>query len=156
MTLFEICAEIQALIDPETGEVLDCEKLTEANIALETKKENIALYIKNLLAEANAIKEQKDILAEREQIKRNQADRLREYLSSFLNGEKFETAKVSVSFRKSTVCEIDNETEFMSLYPAYAKPQPPKLNKSDVKDALKAGTELKGARLLEKLNLQIK
>lgn len=156
MNLYEINSEICNLVDTETGEVMDFEKFSELNIALEEKKENIALFVKNLKAEAGAIDEEIKNLTERKNTKTAQAERLSKYLSNFLNGERFETAKVSCSFRKSTVCEIDNEAEFMSLYPAYAKPQPPKLNKSGVKDALKDGTELKGARLLEKLNLQIK
>lgn len=156
MNLYEINAEIRALIDEETGEVLDYEKFVEANLSLEEKKENIALYIKNLTAEASAIKEEKDRLAERETAKRNRADKLKDYLCNFLGGEKFETAKVTCSFRKSVVCEIENEAEFLSCHPEFAKPQPAKLSLSDVKDALKNGEVIVGASLIEKMNLQIK
>ena len=113
MNLYEINAEIQNLINPETGEVLDYDKLVEMNIALETKKENIALFIKNLLSDADEIEKEKKILAEREELKRNQANRLKEYLQTFLNGEKFETAKVSCYFRKSTVCTVNDEASFI-------------------------------------------
>mgnify|MGYP000869660865 CR=1 FL=1 len=41
MNLYQINAEILSLIDEETGEVMDFEKFSELNIALEEKYENI-------------------------------------------------------------------------------------------------------------------
>lgn len=156
MNLYEITDEIRNLIDEETGEVADIDKLIEMNLSLEVKKENVALYIKNLLSDADEIKIEIESLKERETRKRNQADKFKDYLSVFLNGEKFETSKVLCSFRKSSVCEIENETEFLKKYPQFGKPQPPKLSKADVKDALKNGEKFNGAALIEKNNLQIK
>lgn len=155
MNLYEINNEIQNLINPETGEVSDYDKLVEMNLALETKKENIALYIKNLTAEADAIKTEVDSLTEREKAKRTHIEKLTEYLSRFLEGQKFETARVKCCYRKSTVCEIDDESVLMIKYPLYAKPQPPKIAKAEIKTALKNGIEIDGARLVDKLNLQI-
>lgn len=156
MNLYEINSEICNLVDTETGEVMDFEKFSELNIALEEKIENIALFVKNLKAEAGAIDEEIKNLTERKNTKTAQAERLSKYLSNFLNGERFETAKVSCSFRKSTVCEVANEGEFLRKYPEFAKPQPPKLNKSDVKTALKNGTKLTGAVLIDKQNLVVR
>lgn len=156
MNLYQINAEILSLIDEETGEVKDFDKFSEMHLALDEKKENVALYIKNLKAEVDAIGNEIDSLTERKNTKKEQAERLSEYLSNFLNGERFETAKVSCSFRKSTVCEVANESEFLTKYPEFAKPQPPKLNKSDVKTALKNGTKLTGAVLIDKQNLVVR
>lgn len=156
MNLYEINAEIMALIDRDTGEVLDFDRLSEMALALETKKENVALYIKNLTAEADAIKAEKDSLAEREKVKRAQVDRLSDYLSRFLDGNPYESAKVKCTFRKSISCVVDDEADFMKKYPKFKKPQPPKIALQDIKDALKSGTKLKGAALIEKYNLQIK
>lgn len=50
MTLYEINQTILSLIDEETGEILDEDQLERLNIAKEEKRENIALYIKNLRA----------------------------------------------------------------------------------------------------------
>lgn len=156
MTLYEISAEFVALIDPETGEVADFERLAEMSEAMEQKKENVALYIKNLAAEADAIKAEKDSLAEREKVKRAQIDRLSDYLSRFLSGEAYETAKVKCTFRKSTVCIVEDEVAFLKRYPKFKKPQPPKLSLQDIKDALKTGAKLKGASLVDKYNLQVR
>jgi predicted aconitase len=155
MTLYEISAEYMALIDPDTGEVADFERLAEMSAAMEQKKENVALYIKNLTAEADALKTEKDALAEREKVKRAQVDRLSDYLSRFLAGEAYETAKVKCSFRKSTVCMVEDEVAFLKRYPKYKKIQT-KLSLQDVKDALKTGVTLKGASLVDKYNLQVR
>lgn len=155
MTLYEISAEYMALIDPETGEVADFERLAEMSEAMEQKKENVALYIKNLTAEADALKTEKDALAEREKVKRAQVDRLSDYLSRFLAGEAYETAKVKCSFRKSTVCMVEDEVAFLKRYPKYKKIQT-KLSLQEVKDALKTGAKLKGACLVDKYNLQVR
>ncbi len=156
MNLYEINSEICNLVDTETGEVMDFEKFSELNIALEEKKENIALFVKNLKAEAGAIDEEIKNLTERKNTKTAQAERLSEYLSNFLNGERFETAKVSCSFRKSTRCEVEDEADFLKNYPSFGKPQPPKLDKAELKNALKGGKHYAGAALIDKYNLQIK
>ena len=77
MNLYEIDEEIRVLldqgfnelcIDPETGEILE-EKAQELLNGLQEQKtakvENIALYIKNMNSEADAIKREEQRLAER-------------------------------------------------------------------------------------------
>lgn len=56
MNLYEIDAAIMACIDEETGEITDPAKLDELDMTRDQKIENIALYIKDLRAEASAIK----------------------------------------------------------------------------------------------------
>jgi hypothetical protein len=154
MKLYEIDSEIESLID-ENGEVADYERLVELNLAKEQKQENIALYIKNLTVEADAIKEEIATLRQREQTKRNQAERLKNYLSSFLENTPFETPKVSVSFRKSTVCDVIDETLFLQQYPEYAKVKT-SVSIADVKKSLQQGDVLEGAALIEKSNISVK
>lgn len=62
MTLYEIEAQIlecASEVDEETGEILDIEKLEALEIEKEKKQENIALWIKNLRAEKEAVKSEK-------------------------------------------------------------------------------------------------
>ena len=56
MNLYEINAEIMACVDEETGEIIDTVKLDQLQMVFGEKVEGIALYIKNLAAEAAAIK----------------------------------------------------------------------------------------------------
>lgn len=64
-SLYEINQEILNCVDMETGEIIDMDKLGELQLAFDVKVENIALWIKNLLSDAEAIKAEKLKLAER-------------------------------------------------------------------------------------------
>ena len=65
MKLYEIDQAIESLIDQDTGEVSDFDVFMDLQMAREAKIENVALLIKNLTAEAEAIKAEKNALAER-------------------------------------------------------------------------------------------
>ena len=89
MNLYEINAEIMACVDEETGEIIDTAKLDQLRMTFGEKVEGIALYIKNLAAEAAAIKAEKDKLGERQRICENKVASLKNYLQANLCGEKF-------------------------------------------------------------------
>lgn len=150
--LYEIDAQIMACVDFETGEIIDEEKLQALQLEFNQKVEGIALWIKNLLAEAKMIKEEKDNLAARQKSCENKAESLKRYLSSALDGEKFMTAKVSISYRKSESVEIEDVSLLGDDYLKF-KPEP---DKTKIKEALKNGVELQGATLVKKNNIQIK
>jgi hypothetical protein len=157
MTIYEIDQALLSLIDPDTGEIGDYGMFCELQMAKESKIENLALLIKNSRAEADAIKAEKDNLADREKSLRNKIERLRNYLSEILQGEKFSSPKVAISYRKSTAVEIADEAEFISRGPKeYLIPQPPKIDKKAISASLKAGKEIPGASLVERNNIQIK
>lgn len=153
MTLYEINDQITACVDMETGEILDQEALQALELAFDEKVEGIALWIKNLLAEAKAIKEEKDNLAARQKACENKAESLKNYLAFVLCGEKFKTPKVSISFRKSESVQVDDMTKLDNDYLKYATPT---VDKTKVKQALKAGIELQGVQLVTNQNIQIK
>ena len=160
MTLWEIdkrisdILEIGMHIDEETGEVFLPEDLDSLNIERDEKIEGIALYIKNLKAEADAIHAEIERLKDREGSKKKKADRLAQYLASVLCGKKFETAKTSLSFRKSSVVQISDELlvpeEFMKIK-TEKKP-----DKTAIANWIKSGNFVPGCELIEKQNLQIK
>lgn len=158
MNLYAINRQIEECltIDEATGEVtFDEEKLAELQMERDQKIENLALYIKNLTAEASAIKAEKLVLAERQRRAEAKAERLKAYLSDALAGEKFSTPRVAVSWRKSERLEID-ETAFMNdgnLQWCRQKIEP---DKTMIKEALKQGAEINGAALMECRTMQIK
>ena len=151
-SLYEIDAQIMACVDFETGEIIDAEKLEQLQMQFNDKVEGIALWIKNLVAEAKMIKEEKDNLAARQKVCENKAESLKKYLGQALAGEKFKTPKVSISYRKSESVEVA-DVEFLS--PEYLKFKP-EADKTKIKEALKAGEVVEGAMLVEKNNIQIK
>ena len=65
MTIYDIDAQISACID-ECGEIIDTERFDELQIERDTKLENVACWYKNLLADAEAIKSEVNVLKERE------------------------------------------------------------------------------------------
>ena len=161
MNLYEIDQAILALVDPETGEILDYEAFSELKMAREEKIEGMALWCKNLDAEAKAIRAEEISLAERRQALEKRSKSLKEYLSMLLDGSKFATARVACSFRKSKSVEILDEAAFIQQMEAsqhyeYLKYSAPTVNRTEITNAIKAGKEVPGAQLIEKQNLSIK
>ena len=72
--LYEIDNEILSCVDLETGEVIDTEKLDALQMEREKKVEAVACWVKDLKAEAEAIKAEKQILADRQKAAENKAE----------------------------------------------------------------------------------
>lgn len=161
MTLYEINAEIASLIDPETGELLDFDRFAELQMERDTKIENMVLWVKDLDAEAVAIKAEEIALAERRKRAEKKAESLKAYITLLLAGERFQTARCAVSYRKSVSVDIADEGKFVSWAQregldgllTYAEP---KVSKKAVKEFLERGNTIEGASLVEKTNIQIK
>ena len=111
------------------------------------------MWIKNLLAEAKMIKEEKDNLAYRQKVCENKAESLKDFLSRLLDGEKFKTSKVSISYRKSEKVDVLDIGKLDDDYLKFKDPEP---DKTKIKKALKDGICLEGAQLVESQNIQIK
>jgi outer membrane murein-binding lipoprotein Lpp len=153
MNLYEIDQAILSLVDAETGEILDYEAFAELQMERDQKIENVALWIKNLVAEAAALKAEKDSFAEREKAAKNKAESLKKYLDTILQGQPLKTTKFNVTYRKSEATVIDD----ISKIPAeYLKPIDPEADKTAIKNAIKAGAEIAGAHIEEKMNISIK
>ena len=149
MTIYEIDEKILNCIDLETGEIIDIDKLNEMQLEKDAKIENVACWIKELKAEAEAIKAEKLALAERQKVAENKAESLKKWLAFALNGEKFKTAKCSVSFRKTESVEVTEEglSNLMKEHDELLTYKAPEPNKKAIKDAIKDGLNVEGVRL---------
>lgn len=154
MNLYEIEAEMLTCIS-EDGEVIDLEKLDALTMERNTKVSNIACWIKDLKAEAEAIKAEKQNLDKRQKVAENKAASLRDYLAGFLNGEKYKDARVSISYRKSTAVQIAEDMDIKRLPEEYLKVtvEP---SKTAIKEALTNGVAVEGCTLIENNNIQIR
>ena len=159
MTIYEIDNNIMNCIDMETGEVIDTDKLNDLQMERDAKIENVALWIKELKAEAEAIKNEKQALADRQRVAENKAESLKNWLAYALNGEKFKTAKCSISYRNSESVEVTEEglealmRDHEDLL-TYKSPEP---NKKAIKDAIKNdGLTVAGVQLVQKTSTIIK
>ena len=77
-------------------------ELDALNIEKDEKIENLLLWAKNLLSEADAIRAEKKTLDSREKSRVNKAENILDYVSRVLDGDKFSTPRVEVKWRKST------------------------------------------------------
>lgn len=157
MKLYEIDRAIENALelgfDPETGEVLGFEELEALQMEREKKIKNVVLWIKDMNAEAEMVKAEKQKLANRQSAIERKADSVKQFLSRYLNeGEKLKGGNFAISWRKSESVEISDE----NLVPdAYIRIKS-EVDKTELKKALKLGLDVPGAELVTKNNLQIK
>lgn len=158
MNLWEIDNAILDCVDTESGEILDIDALNALEMERDTKVENIALWIKNLLSDADQIKVEREALKAREDAAKNKAENLKKYLTGYLNGTKFETPRVKIVFRKSESVDVASIGAIMTLdnaddYLRYKEPEP---DKAAIKQAIKSGIEIPGCSLVHKQSISIK
>ena len=156
MNLYDIEYEITNCVDSETGEIIDEKRLDTLQMAREKKIENILLWIKNLKSEASAIRDEEKKLADRRQSDEKKAESLTQYVQNVLNGEKFKTSRVVVSYRKSEAVIVDDLQLMQETCDEYLKHKDPEPDKAKIKAALKDGITVPGCHLEERQNITIK
>lgn len=161
MNLYEIDQAILELVDQETGEITDFNKLNELSMARDQKLENVACWYKNLVAETKAIRDEEKSLAERRQALEHKADGLKRYLSDALHGEKFQTPKCAVSFRHTTAVQIVDMDALVDWAERYGRHEllkysAPVPDKTEIGKNLKLGVEIPGTELAENLSIGVK
>lgn len=157
MTLYEIdkaLMDFEFEVDEETGEILNASELDDLNLAREQKIENIGLYIKNLEAEKEAVKNEKNNFADRQKRLEKKIESLKGYLTYALQGEKFSTPRVAVSFRKSESVLVKDKFLIPDHYMNISVVREP--NKTAIKNAIKRGEDILGVELIEKKNVSVK
>ena len=161
MNLYEIDNQImdafEQAVDPDTGEIINSsayDALNELQLEFDRKAEGILLWIKNLSAETEALKQEKQAFEARQKAAENKAESLKKYISTVLNGQKFSTPRVSVTWRKSESAEYDGDV--LTLPVECVRMKAPEVNKAELKKLLKSGAIIKGASLVTRQNIQIK
>ena len=133
-------------------------------IAIQEKAENVALYIKNLDYEIKAIKNEKSRLDARLKSKENSCKNMLEYLKNCLEAaklKKIETPRAAISIRNNPESvEITDEKSFIGWAQDnnddLLRYKDPEVNKTAVKQLLKAGEEVPFAKLIRTQSLNIK
>ena len=160
MTLYEIDDRLMSLIDDETGEILDKEAFDALVMERDQKIENVALWVKNENAMAEALKKEIDNLTARKKTAENRVKRLKDYLLYALGEQKFSTARVKVSYTHTPSTKIADEEAFIQWatthHPDLLRIKEPEIAKNELKEALKAGEEIPGASLEQSTSVIIK
>ena len=160
--LYEIDQEILDCVDEETGEILDTERLDALQMERETKLEGVALWIKDLRAESDAVKAEADKLNARKKALDNKIDGLKNWLLGALAGEKLKTPRCSVYQMHSQRLAVADEGKLIDILQQmktgdrFLRFQDPELRKDELKRALKDGLYLPGASLEETESVVIK
>ena len=152
--------DLQKLQDLEIDEQTFADTLEGLSGELELKATNIAMFVKNLEASAEAIKAAEKTMADRRKAIENKADRIRQYLLDNMlrtNITKIESPHFVLSIRKNPpAVDVVNLQMIPSQYFDVPEPPSPTLNKNRLKEDLKLGIEIDGARLTIGQSLSIK
>lgn len=162
MNLYQLTNEfekaMQAIaVDPETGEVSGFEAVDSLDAAFEDKAEAYAVTIKNLAAEAAALKNERDNLKAREDSVKKRMEYMKQHLADSMlavGKDKISTAKAALSFRKSVQVNIVNDVEVPDDLCKVVIDRKP--DKTAIGKLLKSGEAVPGAELVENMNLQVK
>lgn len=159
MTLRELTAEFEAVLalalEEDDGEEL-AGKLAEIDMAIEDKADNYAVIIADLSAQESKLKAEIDRLTKRRQTLRNNAERMKQSLQiamETVGKEKMKTDYYSYTIQKNPPkLVLDDERIVPEDYFITRR----ELDKVSLKDALKAGQEVRGAHLEQTESLRIR
>lgn len=162
MSLYDInqtilnCIKVEeGMVDTESGELFDEEAFEALKLEREKGIESLILWVKNLEADAKALKEEKLAFADRQKKTENKAKSIRAYIERLLDGKKFSTVKASATFRTTEAVEFD--ASFIFDVPAeYLRFAEPELQKTEVKKALKNGIAVPGCTLVKRQSMTLK
>ena len=160
MTLYDIDAQIAALedaaeddmlIDAETGELISVAQALDAlRMEREAKLENVACWVKNLSAEADAIREEENRLVKRRKAAEMKAANLKSWLLAAMTREdgttdKLKTGRVAISVKRNPPSTVVDDELLPSTYKVAKITYQP--NKEMIKRELLSGGEVPGAHL---------
>lgn len=173
MQLYEITDKYKELFNEFDNSDIEDEGVLQAYFdtleaiegEFEEKAENIAIFIKSLTAEAEAIKNEKQKLETRMKAKENKAKWLKSYLLNAMNAigsKKIESARVKITTRlnaESVKCSdeqscmewlmTNNHFDLLSY-------KPPEFSKTKIKDAINSGLEIPYCELVRTQSVIIK
>lgn len=127
---------------------------------LEVKATNVAMFIRNLEANAEAIKQAESAMATRRKALEARAERIKTYLLD--NMTRTGITKIECPYFKIAVRDnpesvvIDPLAQIPGEYMRQPEPPPPAPDKVAIKAALKAGVVIEGVKLEKKQRIDIK
>lgn len=152
--------DLQKLQDMDLDEQTFADTLESLSGDLEVKATNVAMFVRNLEATAESIKAAEKQMAERRKAIEAKAERIRNYLKDNMARTgitKIDCPYFALSLRNSPpAVEVINVYDIPAQYFDIPEPPAPVLNKNRLKDDLKNGVIVEGARLTQGSYLQIK
>jgi len=161
--LYDIDQEILDCIDMESGEILDSAKLDALQMEREEKLEGVALWVKDMRAEAEAVKAEADKLTARKKALDNRIESVKAWLLEALGGDKLKTARCNVYQMRTQKAVIDDEQALVDMFltsdamkEKYLRIKEPEIDKNALKESLKKGIQFEFAHLEETESIVIR
>lgn len=164
LTLYQIAdqylQDMQLLLERDLDEQTFNDTLESLSGELEVKATNVAMFVRNLEASAEAIKEAEKQMADRRKSIEAKADKIRSYLLENMQRtgiKKIETAYFSITVKNNPESLIvEPDAEIPKTYYYQPEPPPPVLDKVTLKKDLQLGAQVPGCRLERKQRIEIK
>lgn len=160
MKLYEIAPALRfalddIVVDEETGEILSSDALHAVEAQAAEKIEATGLYVRELQAEAEAVKAEADRMIARVKSMQKRSDYLKSMLLEALHATgKVKTARVTVSIRTTKAVEIEEGASLPEAYTTVKTTVTP--NKVAIKQALLDGVEVPGCSLEARESVSIR
>ena len=155
-TLYELTSEYLDLLamleDPDVDEDLINDTLEGIDGELEAKADGYARVMRQMDADAKAIKAEEERLANRRKSLENRSAALKSRLQQMMEitGKvKFKTELFSFGIQKNPAAVVMDEQYIENIPECYLIVQEPKIDKQKIKEDLKAGLDLEGIAHLE-------
>ena len=163
-TLYDIAAEYRQtadkLADLDLDEQTIADTLEGMSGALEVKAQNVVMFARNLEATATAIKEAETAMAARRKAIEHRAAGLRRYALSAMQVagvQSIECPYFKLSVRKNPpAVEVFDAAQIPAQFMRTPEPPPPAPDKKAITEAIKAGKEVPGARLVSGERLEVR
>nr|DAX93365.1 MAG TPA: resistance protein [Bacteriophage sp.] len=157
MNLYELSLAFQEVQNMELDPEVMKDTLDSIEDAIESKAENIAKLVRNLESDVSAYKEEEDRLKTKRQATENKVKWLKTYLEDNMKmtgKTKFKSGMFNFSIQKNPASV--NITDEKAIPEEFLIPQPPKVDKTSLKEILKRGIEVPGAELKQTEGLRIR
>lgn len=164
ITLYELASEYRAIAEKLADMDLDpqtiADTLESMSGALEVKATNCAMFVRNLEATAAQIKDAEAAMAARRKAIENRAERVKQYLFDgmlYAGIEKIECPHFRLAIRDNPPSVVIDEPGLIPQgFMRQPEPPPAAPDKKLIADAIKAGHDVPGVRLVRTQRLEIK
>jgi hypothetical protein len=164
LTLYEIAAEYRQMVEALMATDNDAQTIADTiegeSYPLEVKARNVAYAIKTLQANAEAIKGAEEEMSRRRKALENRAANIREYLLECMTLAGIQKVEcphfvIKIAANPPSVV-IDDERQIPAEFMKTPEPPPPQPDKRAIGDAMKAGQDVPGARLVRGQRVDIR
>lgn len=163
-SLYDIAAEYRQTADKLADLDLDEQTISDTlegmSGALEVKAQNVVMFARNLEATAAAIKEAETAMAARRKAIEHRAAGLRRYALSAMQVagvQSIECPYFKLTVRKNPpAVEVFDAAQIPAQFMRTPEPPPPAPDKKAITEAIKAGQDVPGARLVSGERLEVR